>query len=265
MTIHCSIEPQAMTKDEYHYLDHDVMGIIFSIQNDLGRLFDEKIYQEAIMSRCIEAGMEVEAEVPVQVKYQDFSKKYFIDLIINRRIIYELKTTMSLNSKHRCQVMNYLFLTDFQYGKLVSMRTSSVKSEFVTTSLTPRDRERFKVDQDDWEDIDQDSIWLREFIISLISDWGMFLDIALYREAIEFFRGGEQAFTAEVEIINKGTVLGTQKVNLLNPELAVHLSSVKSIRSYKDQLQLFLVNTSLKAMQWINLKGQQLTMRTIRP
>ena len=44
MGIHCSIEPQIMTKDKYHHLDHEVMGIIFSIQNDLGRLFDEKKY-----------------------------------------------------------------------------------------------------------------------------------------------------------------------------------------------------------------------------
>ena len=44
MSIHCSIEPQIMTKDEYHYLDREVMGIIFSIQNELGRLFDEKKY-----------------------------------------------------------------------------------------------------------------------------------------------------------------------------------------------------------------------------
>ena len=265
MNIHCSIGPEVMTKDEYHYLDHEVMGIIFSVQNELGRLFDEKIYQKAIMSRCLEAGLEVEAEVPVQVEYQNFSKKYFIDLIINRCIIYELKTVMSFNSKHRCQTMNYLFLTGFQYGKLVSMRPYSVKSEFITTSLTPQDRKRFKVDQDGWKDIDQDSIWLREFIISLISDWGMFLNIPLYREAITFFQGGEQVFAAEVEIINKGTLLGTQKVNLLNPEVAVHLSAVNSIRSYSDHLQRFLENTSLKAIQWINFKGHQLTMKTIQP
>jgi len=254
-----------MTKDEYHYLDREVMGIIFSIQNELGRLFDEKIYQKAIGNRCLEAGMEVETEVPVQVEYQGFSKRYFIDLIVNRRIVYELKTAMFLVSRHRCQTMNYLFLTGFQYGKLVSMRPSSVKSEFITTSLTREDRKRFKVDQDDWEDIDQDSVWLREFIISLLSDWGMFLDISLYREAVAFFRGGEPAFMAEVEIINKGTILGTQKINLLNPDIAVHLSSVKSIRSYKDHLQRFLENTTLKAIQWINLKGHQLTIKTIRP
>ena len=264
MGIHCSIEPQVMTKDEYHYLDHEVMGIIFSVQNELGRLFDEKIYQRAIMSRCIEAGMEVETGVPVQVEYQEFSKRYFIDLIVNRRIVYELKTAMSFNSKHRCQTMNYLFLTGFQYGKLVNMRPSSVKSEFITTSLTCRDRKRFNIDQDGWEDLNQDSVWLREFMISLISDWGMFLDISLYREAIAFFRGGESAFTSKVEIINKGTILGTQKVNLLNPDIAVHLSSVKSIRSYKDHLERFLENTTLKAMQWINFKGHQITIKTIQ-
>jgi len=119
---------------------------------------------------------------------------------------------------------------------------------------------RFNIDQDGWDDLDQDSVWLREFMISLISDWGMFLDISLYSEVVAFFRGGE-----EVEIINQGTVLGTQKINLLNPDISVHLSTVKSIRSYKDHLQRFLENTTLKAMQWINLKGHQLTIKTIRP
>ena len=264
MSIHCSIEPQVMTKDEYHYLDHEVMGIIFSIQNELGRLFDEKIYQNAIMNRCRDAGLEVETEVPVKVEYQDFSKKYFIDLIINRRIIYELKTVMSFNSKHRCQTMNYLFLAGFQYGKLVTMRPSSVKSEFITTTLTSRDRKRFEVDREDWKDIDKDGEWLREFVISLISDWGMFLNIPLYREAIEFSRGGDSTFTAEVEISNNGNILGTQKLNLLNPEVAIHLSAIKSIRSYKDHLHRFLEKTSLKAIQWINLNGHQIMMKTIQ-
>ena len=254
-----------MTKDEYHYLDREVMGIIFSIQNELGRLFDEKIYQKAIGNRCLEAGMEVETEVPVQVEYQEFSKRYFIDLIVNRSIVYELKTAMPLVYRHRCQTMNYLFLTGLKYGKLVSMRPYSVESEFITTSLTYQDRMRFNIDQDGWDDLDQDSVWLREFMISLISDWGMFLDISLYSEVVAFFRGGEEVFTTEVEIINQGTVLGTQKINLLNPDISVHLSTVKSIRSYKDHLQRFLENTTLKAMQWINLKGHQLTIKTIRP
>jgi len=254
-----------MSRDEYHQLDHRVMGIIFKIHNDLGRLYEEKIYQKAIMSRCLEAGFEVEAEVPVQVEYQDFSKKYFIDLIVNRHIVYELKTAMSINAEHRCQTLNYLFLTGFHYGKLVNMRPSSVKSEYVTTSLTSQDRKRFTVDKDGWKDINQDSVWLREFIISLLSDWGMFLNIPLYCEAITFFRGGEQNFTREVEIINKESVLGTQKVNALNQETAVHISAIKkSIESYKEHLQRFLENTSFKAIQWINLNGHQVMLKTIQ-
>ncbi len=186
-------------------------------------------------------------------------------MIVNRSIVYELKTAMPLVYRHRCQTMNYLFLTGLKYGKLVSMRPYSVESEFITTSLTYQDRMRFNIDQDGWDDLDQDSVWLREFMISLISDWGMFLDISLYSEVVAFFRGGEEVFTTEVEIINQGTVLGTQKINLLNPDISVHLSTVKSIRSYKDHLQRFLENTTLKAMQWINLKGHQLTIKTIRP
>ena len=265
MPIHCLIKPQMMSRDEYHQLDHMVMRIIFDIHNDLGSLYDEKIYQKAIISRCLEAGLETKAEVPIQISYQEFVKQYKIDLIIDSRVIYELKTSISINANHRRQTLNYLFLTGFNYGKLVNMRPSSVESEFITTSLTPHDRKQFTIDKDGWKDMNKDSVWLREIMISLLSDWGVFLNIPLYCEAISFFRGGEQVFTAEVEIINNGSVLGTQKVNVLNPETAVHISAIKkSIESYQEHLHRFLKNTSLKAIQWINLNHHQVLMKTIQ-
>lgn len=265
MPIDCPVEPIPILKGEYHRLDYQAMALVFDVHNDLGCLCDEKIYQSALEQRCRKAGFEALREVPITVKHGRFSKLYLVDLVVERSVLYELKTADAINPQHRQQALNYLFLAGFQYGKLVNMRPPSVQSEFVSTTLTTGDRHQFEIMKDGWMDLDHDSIWLREFMTELLLDWGAFLDVQLFYEALSFFRDGDERFVKPVRVENEGRVLGVQKLRLLSPEIAVTLSALKdSQQSHEKHLRRFLSHTSLRAIHWVNFNRHNIIMKTLK-
>ncbi|MFC1830027.1 GxxExxY protein [Thermodesulfobacteriota bacterium] len=267
MPVKCNVRIKPVSEDEFHLLDYKMMEIVFSIHKDLGRLYDEKIYQNELAYRCEKIGFEsVETEVPIQVSYNNFTKNYYVDLLINKSVIYELKTVTALTGKHQKQTLNYLLLMGMQYGKLVNMRPESVQYRFVSTNLNPEKRYKFAVDIDGWKDLDEDSIWLRKLIISLLSEWGAFLDTNLFYDAIKHFRGGEENVVESVEIVNDSRVLGAQKAHLLNSKIAFKISAVtKSESYYEKHIHKFLKYTNLIAIQWINFNYNNIRFKTIHP
>lgn len=95
MPIRLGVQTKPISCDDFHALDYKVMGIVFSIHRDLGRFWDERIYQNELAYRCKRAGFErVAVEVPIYVSFDDFTKIYKIDLLIDNGI-YELNGTGS--------------------------------------------------------------------------------------------------------------------------------------------------------------------------
>ena len=81
------------SEDEFHLVDYQIMEIVVSIHKELGRFCDEKIYQNELAYRCRDTDFEtVATEVPIQVSYKDFCKTYCMDLLINNKVMYELRT-----------------------------------------------------------------------------------------------------------------------------------------------------------------------------
>jgi GxxExxY protein len=95
MPIECSFDPPSLTKDEYHSVDHQVTGLAFKIHNELGRLYDERIYREELRFRCRRAGLEARQEAPIRVTHGDFRKNYYVDLIVEG-VLFELKAADSV-------------------------------------------------------------------------------------------------------------------------------------------------------------------------
>jgi len=146
-----------MTRDEYHALDYAVMGLVFDVHKKLGRLHDEKVYQRKVAQECERNGYDARLEVPVRVTFESFSKTYFMDLVIDQSVVYELKAVEVLDDNHRNQALNYLLLADIGFGKLVNMRPASVTSEYVTTTVTPEDRQDVRYDMSAWVAGDEES------------------------------------------------------------------------------------------------------------
>ena len=94
----------------------------FNVRRKLGRLFHEKIYHREIAFRIPDA----RCEVAVDVRFGDFCKTYYLDLLVAGGAIFELKAVEALAERHRRQLMHYLFLADLPHGKLVNLRRGQV-------------------------------------------------------------------------------------------------------------------------------------------
>jgi iron complex transport system substrate-binding protein len=265
MPIEHAFKIKHISRDEFYAIDYDVMGLAFSIHRDLGRLWSETIYQNELAYRCQKAGFEkVNIEVPIHVTYKDFQKIFYIDLLINDAIIYELKTAQILTGKHHQQTLNYLLLLGMHFGKLINMRPPSVETRFASTRLSIKMRYDYTIDNMDWQNLDADSLWLNQLIMSLIKEWGAFLDTILFYDAIMHFRGGEENVIKKIEVMNATHILGKQKVHLLNQEIAFKISSMtKDEQYYENHLRRFINYTSLKAIHWINFNHHKILFKTI--
>lgn len=264
MPIRLGVQTKPISCDDFHALDYKVMGIVFSIHRDLGRFWDERIYQNELAYRCKRAGFErVAFEAPIYVSFNDFTKIYKIDLLIDNGI-YELKTAQALTGEHEKQTINYLLLAGLNHGKLINMRPPSVQHRFVSTNLTPESRYAFRIDDNHWQEVDEDSIWLKRTFRHLLEEWGAFLDFNLFYDAIVHLLGGEAKVITELEIKDGSRVLGSQKAHLLNSGVAFKISAVtRDEMSNEKHLRRFLHYTSLKAVQWINFDHDRVVFRTI--
>ena len=265
MPIHCPHDLRIISQDDFHAIDHRVMDTADAVHNDFGRLHDESIYQALLAPRCAREGIgSVSREVPIHVTHDSFRKTYFVDMLIARGAVYELKAVEAITGRHRAQVINYLLLTGLHHAKIVNMRPGSVESEFVSTQLTPEKRHDFTLHTTDWQDLDDDSIWLRETMADLLADWGAFLDLGLFYDAIKHFRGGEEAVVKRIEVVDNGRTVGTQMAHLLNPKIAFRISALTDeLGFYEQHLRRFVRHTRLEAVQWINFSHHSISFKTV--
>jgi GxxExxY protein len=267
MPITHRVEIKTLSDEEFYLLDHKVMGLAFAIQREFGRFWNETIYQNKLADSCQKAGFaKVATEVPIRVSYNDFSTFYSVDLLVENAVVYELKAVRALSGEHSKQTLNYLFLLGMQRGKLINMQPSSVEHRFVSTRITPEKRYAFVIDDSEWHDRDEDSIWLKELMTNLVKEWGAFLGVNLFYEAIYHFRGGEENVVKTIEIKQGANIFGSQKVHLINSGVAFKISAITKGETYYEQdLRRFIRIASLRALQWINFNHEKIVFKTILP
>jgi GxxExxY protein len=85
-------------------LTERVIGCAFKVQNTLGRGFLEKICENALHHECRKAGLKIQAQHPIQVLYdQVVVGEYLADLLVEGRLLIELKAVKALDVIHSAQ------------------------------------------------------------------------------------------------------------------------------------------------------------------
>ena len=265
MPIEVAVPVRRITQQEFHSIDYRVMGLIFGVHNQMGNLCEEHIYRDEIAERCLAAGFRTAyTEVGIRVSYGDFRKRYSIDLLVNNSAVYEIKAAETLAPAHRKQALNYLMLVSLAHGKLANMKPNSVQHKFVSTRLTPERRYRCYIDDSRWTDCDEDAKRLRELMRCLISEWGAFLEVELFYDAVKFFWGGEDNVIRTIELVSGDRVVGRQRAHLINPLTAIKITAiVEDARVYEKHLRKFLRHTKLARVHWINFSHHQIAFTTI--
>ncbi len=246
-------------------MDKRVMGAVFAVHNEFGRLLDEELYKGAIAGRCTESGIApIEKEVRIRLTHESFRKDYYMDLVFAHGMMVEVKTAEAISPAHRAQALNYLLMAGLRHGKLLNLRPPSVEWEFVSTTLDAAQRRRFCIVDDEWRELDVASGTFRRKLIELLEDWGAFLEISPYREAMNHLLNGPNAEPGEVELWDGVRLLGRQKIGLVIGDTAFRLTAVtKSIEQMAQHQRRFLAHTRLPFLQWVNLNHARIEFRTL--
>jgi GxxExxY protein len=109
-------------------LIQQVIGISYIVHNTLGCGFLEKVYEKALAIELRKANVFFQEQFPIPVYYQDERiGEYFADLLVEGRLIVELKSVENLSSAHEKQLVNYLTATQIDDGLLLNFGSSSVQ------------------------------------------------------------------------------------------------------------------------------------------
>lgn len=102
-------------------LSRKVIGCALDVYHKLGYGFLEKIYEKALMIELKRNSIKAEAQVPIKVRYRNIViGDYFADIVVENKIILELKHVNALNLAHEAQLLNYLKATDIKIGYLIN-------------------------------------------------------------------------------------------------------------------------------------------------
>ncbi len=260
MPITMSTSVRRLSQSEFGELAYQVMKCVFEIHDELGRLFDEKVYKRELAYRY----PGVQLEVPITIRHGAFAKTYHLDVLVADGGLFEFKMAENLVPKHRAQTLNYLYLADLSHGKLVNLRPEQVEHEFVNTTWTREDRLRFELVTDRWQDTVPGASGFREVFTALLRDWGTGLELPLYKEALIHFLGGEAQVLAEVEVRMSDHTLGLQKLSLAAPRTAFFLTALgQSAGSFETDARRLLRHADLDAILWADLRLATVTLTTL--
>ena len=91
------------------------------VRRHLAAGFLESIYQKALTIELQACGLQAEMEYPIQVYYRDIVVGEFkVDILVERRIIVELKAVLNLHPIHEAQLVKYLTATHIDDGLLIN-------------------------------------------------------------------------------------------------------------------------------------------------
>jgi len=106
-----------------------VVNTAINIHKNLGPGLLETVYEVILANKLKEQGLSVERQVPISIEYEGikFSEGFKADIIVENKVILELKSVESITKAHKKQILTYLKLTGYKLGYLLNFGESLVK------------------------------------------------------------------------------------------------------------------------------------------
>lgn len=109
-------------------LTYKIRGAIFEVHRVLGPGLLEKAYEEALMIELRRQDLKVDSQVNLPINYKGviLPTTYRLDIVVEDRVIIELKSVENLDRRHYKQLMHYLRLRNLYVGLLVNFNCDSI-------------------------------------------------------------------------------------------------------------------------------------------
>jgi len=113
---------------EINEISYKIRGCIFNVYNNLGPGLLESAYEAALKFELEKAGLEVKSQVALPMIYETIKVDvgYRLDLLVENKVIIELKSIENLLDVHHKQVITYLKLSGFKLGLLINFNTDDI-------------------------------------------------------------------------------------------------------------------------------------------
>jgi GxxExxY protein len=118
-----------MIKQGDNYLHSDltdkIIGCVYDVYNVLGYGFMEKVYENALVIKLKQVGLDVVQQAPIKVYFEgQLVGDYIADIIVGGTVIIEIKAIAAMTKVHEVQLVNYLKATGIKVGLLVNFGES---------------------------------------------------------------------------------------------------------------------------------------------
>ena len=111
-------------------LSDRIIGCAINVHKALGSSYMEKLYEIALLIELSEAGLSASNQVPIQVKYRNHViGEYKLDIVVEHKVILELKACSKIIPVHEAQLLQYLAATEMKVGYVINFG-SNYKLEF---------------------------------------------------------------------------------------------------------------------------------------
>ena len=115
-----------MTENE---ISKKIIGCAIEVHKQLGPGLLETAYQECLLYELRQAGLKVRKEMPMPIVYKEvkLDHGYRIDLLVEEKVVIEIKTVEAFTDVHTAQVLTYLRLGDYKLGLLLNFHVTMLK------------------------------------------------------------------------------------------------------------------------------------------
>jgi len=121
------------TKNEniiYKELSYKIVGLAMDVHRKLGYGFLEKVYENALMVLFQKEAVPAQQQEPVTVYFEgSVVGDYYADILVDNKIILELKTVEKIMDAHRAQVLNYLRATGVKLAIILNFGKKTLEYE----------------------------------------------------------------------------------------------------------------------------------------
>ena len=107
-----------------------IIGCAIEVHRTLGPGLLESAYQKCLSYELINVGLSIEQEKPLPIVYKDvkLDHGYRLDLLVENKVVVELKTVEDFTDVHTAQVLTYLRLGNYKLGILINFHTALLKN-----------------------------------------------------------------------------------------------------------------------------------------
>ena len=111
-------------------LAKEVIGCAISVHRNLGPGLLENAYQQCLAYELKKQGLNIEVEKPMPLIYDEIKMDcgYRVDILVENKLILELKAVEALNDVHLAQTLTYLKLSGYKLGLLMNFNVSILKN-----------------------------------------------------------------------------------------------------------------------------------------